>query len=143
MPEVQENLLSSIPTGEALIDPKEGDYPDARLGAVELVEQGSGYSLKMTWMDMVDSTSRPFEQQDRITIPTSDSPDFIHRMFLAACHDFEIVPRSFRSRILADTSEDRDRVLEAFATKVGSQYAIGIKADKNGYLRVRIARKRK
>lgn len=142
MPEVVENLLDSIPVGAVLIDPKEGSYPDARLGAVELVEQGNGYSVKLTWMDLVDSNGRPFEQQDRITIPTSDSEDFIHRMFLAACHDLEVVPRSFRSKLHADTEADRDRIVEAFTSKVGNQYSIMLKSDKNGYMRTRITRKK-
>lgn len=142
MPEVVENLLSSVPTGEVLVDPKEGDYPEARLGAVELVEQGNGYSVKLTWMDLVDQQGRPFEHQDRVTIPTSDSEDFIHRMFLAACHDFEVVPRSFRSKLHADTEADRERIVEAFTSKVGGTYPIALKSDKNGYMRSRITRKK-
>ena len=142
MAEVAENLLGSIPTGEILIDPKEGDH-DARLGAVELVEQGNGHSVKLTWMDMTDSNGRPFEHQERITVPTSGSQDFIHRMFLAACHDFEVVPRNARSRILADTETDRDAIVQAFSSKIGTVYPISIKSDNKGYLRSRISRKKK
>lgn len=142
MAEVVENLLSSIPVGEVLVDPKEGDH-EARLGAVELVEQGNGHSVKVTWMDMTDSNGRPFEHQDRITVPTSNSEDFIHRMFLSACHDLQVVPLSFRSKIYADTEADRDRIVEAFTSKIGSRYPLTIKADKNGYMRSRISRKKK
>ena len=143
MAEVADNLLSSIPTGEILIDPKEGEHESARLGAVELVEQNGGHSVKLTWMDLIDSNGRPFEHQERITVPTSNSQDFIHRMFLAACHDFEVVPRSVRSRILADTEHDRDEIVSAFSSKIGTVYPISIKSDNKGYLRSRITRKKK
>ena len=141
--DVQANLLGSIPTGEEIRDPKEGDHPNARLADVDIVEQSNGHSLQLIYTDLVATDGRPFDQKERVSLPTSNSEDFIHRIFLALCHDLEIVPRTFKSRVFVDTEDDRERVRAAFATKLGNTIPLRIQSDKQGYLRSRIIRFKK
>lgn len=144
MSEVEQNLLGSIPTGEKVVDPREGDHPNATLTMAELLDQGNGAALRLTYSGLVDTTGREFMHQERVTIPTSTSEDFIHRIFLALCHDLGIVPRGQKNRILADTEGDQQVVLQAFTSVCGNTVPLRIAADdKTGYMRSRIIRSAK
>ena len=141
--EVVDNLLSSIPTGEAIKDPREGDHIGAKLTNPELVEQSNGHSLKITWGDLTDSNGRGFEYQERYTIPTSQSDEFIHRLFLSVCHEAGVLPRESKSRILADTEADRNTILQAFQQRIGETVDLRLTQDaKSGYMRSRFLRKK-
>lgn len=144
MPEVEQNLLGSIPTGEKVVDPREGDHPTATLTMAELLDQGNGAALRLTYSGLYDTTGREFQHQERVTIPTSTSEDFIHRIFLAMCHDLGIVPRANKNRILADTEGDQQTVLGAFNAVCGHVVPLRIAADnKTGYMRSRVIRAKK
>lgn len=144
MPDVTENLLSSIPVGDKVIDPREGIHENATLRAVELVSGDDWYSLKLTFGNLTDANGKEFEHQERITIPNSNSEDFIQRLFLSACHDFEIVPRSFRQRILSDTDDNRQTIVTAFESKIGGNYPLKITINnKTGYPQSRVLRPKK
>jgi len=142
MSEVVENLLGSIPTGEIIKDPREGDHGDANIKAVELVEQSNGKALKITYGNLSDTNGRDFEHQERLTIPNSSSHEAVQRIFLAACHNLEIVPRSMRKTILADTDQDCETIHQAFASKVGITLNIRLRPDKDGYLKSSFLRRK-
>ena len=139
--EVVEGLLGSIPRGEELIDPREGTHQNARLAAVELVEQSNGSALKVTFNGLEDAEGTSFEHQERITIATHNSDDFIKRLFLAALHDYGLVPRNQRQAVYAETDEHRAELLAAFQSKVGTNYPLRLK-ESNGYLRGRLIRQK-
>ena len=142
--EVVKNLLGGIPTGEEIRDPREGEHPNATVGGVDTAEQGNGWVVKVTYNGLVDTDGRQFEYTERYNIPTSNSEDWVHRMFLAICHDLQIVPRSFKSRILADTEADREVVKGAFSKSIGNSVPLRITMDsKSGYLRSRVLRVKK
>ena len=140
--EVVSGLLGSIPRGEEIKDQREGDHLSARLADVELVEQSNGYAIKASFSGLADSDDNSFDYQDRVTIATHNSEDFIKRLFLSALHDFGIVPRSERQAIYAETDEHRAELLAAFKSKVGTNYPLRLKVDKNGYLRGRMLRQK-
>jgi hypothetical protein len=141
MPEVVENLLSSIPTGAEIHDPREGDHNEARLMFVEVIDQSNGPALKLTYNNMVDGEGRDFEYQERYTIPTSISEQFIQGMFLNVLHEVGIVPRISKRCPLFDAEADRATLVEVFNTKVGATIPLRLKIDdKTGYMRSRILR---
>ena len=141
---VVENLLESIPTGEAIKDPREGDYTDVLITNPELIEQGNGFALRLTYSGLADHDGRSFEYQERYTIPTSASEDFIHRIWLGLCHEAGVLPRENKSRILADSEKDRETVLHAFQQVVGNIVSLRLTQDpKSGYMRSRFIRGKK
>lgn len=140
--EVVENLLSSIPTGEVIKDPREGDHLDAQLKFVELVDQANGKALKLTYGNLTDTNGREFEHQERLSIPKSDSHEAVQRIFLSACHSLEVVPRSFRKTILADTDVDQENVFSAFTSKIGQPVALRLRPDTSGYMKSTILRRK-
>src|SRR3990167_5038233 len=111
--EVVSGLLGSIPRGEEIKDQREGDHPGARLADVELVEQSNGYAIKASFSGLTDSDDNSFDYQDRVTIATHSSEDFIKRLFLSALHDFGIVPRKEREAIYAENDGQRAEWPEA------------------------------
>lgn len=139
--DVFESLLGSIPRGEELIDPREGTHQGARLADAELVEQSNGMALKVTFSGLEDAEGTPFEHQERITIATHNSDDFIKRLFLASLHDFGLVPRNQRQAVYAETDEHRAELVAAFKSKVGTNYPLRLK-ESNGYLRGRLIRQK-
>ena len=140
--EVVENLLAGIPTGDVIKDPREGDHLDATLKFVELVDQSNGKALKLTYGNLTDANGREFEHQERLTIPKTDSHEAVQRIFLSACHSLEVVPRNFRSTILADTDTDQERVFDAFSSKIGQQVALRLRPDTSGYMKSSILRRK-
>jgi hypothetical protein len=140
--EVLPNLLGSIPTGDIIKDPREGDHPEASLKHVELVDQANGKALKLTYGGMTDINGREFEHQERLTIPNTNSHEAVQRIFLSACHSLEIVPRSFRNTILADTDQDQQQIHDAFLSKVGTPISLRLRPDSSGYLKATILRRR-
>ena len=139
--EVVNAFLQGVPRGEEIKDQREGDHPNARLADVELVEQSNGYAIRATFSSMEDSDGNSFDYQDRVTIATHNSEDWLKGMFLAALHDFGIVPRSERQAIYAETDEHRAELLAAFKSKVGTNYPLRLKL-RDGYLRGRILRQK-
>ena len=143
MSEVTENLLSSIPTGAEIHDPREGEHTEAQLFAVEVVDQSNGPALKLTYNNMVDSEGRNFEHQERYTIPTSASEQFIQGMFLNLLHEIGIVPRTSKKCPLFDAEADRGTLVDAFNTRIGANIPLRLKIDdKSGYMRSRILRQK-
>jgi hypothetical protein len=144
MSDSSENLLGSIPTGEEIHDPREGDHQEARLTYVEVIEQSNGHALKLTYNNMVDSEGRSFEYQERYTIPTSTSEQFIQGMFLNLCHELGIIPRTQKRCPLFDDVGHRSTLEGVFNSKIGSTVPLRLKIDdKSGYMRSRILRPKK
>jgi hypothetical protein len=135
-----ENLLGTIPTGDEVKDPRENDY-EATLKDASIVEQKNGHSLKLVFGNIVDTNGKDFEHNERVTIPTSESEKFIQDIFIRWAHGLEVLPRSHRNAILADSEEHRGIVLEAFKSKLGEQFPLTIYSN-NGYLRSRVSRKK-
>ena len=140
---VIENLLGSIPVGEEIKDPRENDY-DATLKDVEVVEQKNGHSLRLVFGDIEDANGRSFEHKENVTIPTSEHVGdlaFIQDIFLRWAQGLEVIPRTQRSAVLADTEEHRGVVLNAFKTKIGGRFPITLYFSK-GFIRGRVNRRK-
>ncbi len=141
--EVTQNLLGSIPTGAEIHDPREGEHPNAQLFAAEIVEQSNGPALKLTYNNMVDSEGRDFQHQERYTIPTSASEQFIQGMFLDLVRNLGVVPRAQKKCPLFDTDADRTTLVDVLQTVIGVNVPLRLKMDdKSGYLRGRILRQK-
>ena len=140
--EVANNLLDSIPTGEVVKDLREGEHYEAKLNEAELIEQSNGPAIRVTYTGCVDADGREFSYQERYTIPTSNSEDFIQRLFLAAAHAWGLVPPGDNRRILADTPEAREAILNAVRSVQGSVVPLKLTTGKTGYLQSRFLRKR-
>lgn len=144
---VLENLLGSVPHGEELHDVREGEHPDAVLVDVQLVENTSDklppYALQKVYQGLTDVEGKAFELKDKVNIPESGSEDWVKRLFLADLHDMGLVPRTEKQAIFADTDEHREAVLTAYKSKIDTNYPLRVVTDKNGYIRVRVIRKKR
>jgi len=138
----EENLLASIPSGDVIKDPREGDHPSAKLKFVELVDQTNGKALKLTYGGLTDTNGRDFEHQERVIIPNSNSHEAVQRIFLSLCHSLEVVPRSFRKTILADTDVDQENVFSAFNSKRDIEVSLRLRPDSNGFMKSTILRRK-
>ena len=147
MDEVLANLLGSIPRGEELHDVREGEHPDAKLVDALLVPNTSDklppYAIQKVYQGLVDVDGKAFELKDKVNIPESNSDDWVKRMFLADLHDMGIVPREQKQAIFTETDEHREAVLAAYQSKVDTNYPLRVVTDKNGYIRVRVIRKKR
>lgn len=142
MDEVAEGLLSNIPAGEELRDPREGDY-DAPLTAVERKRFDSGaVALQLTFSGMVNKENNMFDFTESVFIPSADSSDGFRRMFVGALHDIGILPRDDKRSRIATTEEHYQTFEDAAKTKVGTVYPIRLKTDSEGQLRLRFRRVR-
>lgn len=139
-----ENLLANLPSAGEVRDPREGEHVDARVQDVELTGPFSNgdYGIQVTFVGLVDTEGREFSHKAKYTIPTSNSQDFIRRIFLGATHDLCIVPRNSKSGIVADDDASRAAVLAAFQTIVGAKFPLKLSADRQGYMRERYLRQK-
>lgn len=137
-----ENLLGSIPTGEEIKDPREGDH-EATLTQPELVPFGTGHAVKVVYTNLTDADGRSFDFQVRYGLPTSESEPWQHARFLEVAQSLGIVPRSHRNAINVDSDADRATVLAAFEKIAGSSFPLRITPNKKtGYMEGRVLRKR-
>jgi hypothetical protein len=144
MPDIVENLLGSIPTGEEIKDSREGDHADATLTLPELVPFGSGHAIQVTWTNLQDSDGRAFEYKERYGLPTSSSEPWQHSRFLDVVQSLGLVPKNKRNAINVDTEADQNAVLTAFKTIEGTVHPIKISTNKKtGYLQSRIPKPRR
>lgn len=139
--EAVQNLLQNLPSAGEVRDPREGEHASARVSEVELVGPFSSgdYGIQVTFSGLMDTEGREFQHKARHTIPTSGSKDFIRRMFLAATHEYGIVPRENKEGVIADTAEARTQIHEAFKTVVGKAMPLKLAADRKGFMRERFS----
>src|SRR3990167_3072939 len=142
--EIVENLLGSIPTGETIVDSREGDHAEATLTNPELVPFGTGHAVQVTWTNLQDVDGRAFEYKERYGLPTSQSEPWQHGRFLDVVQSLGLVPKANRNAINVDSDVDRAAVLAAFKKVKGNVHPIKINTNKKtGYLQSRIVKQRK
>ena len=144
MSNVAEELLSSVPRGEVIKDPREGDYPEAQFQGVELAQNASGsWALIVLFGSLTDTNGRAFEHKERYNIPESGSDPVQKRIFLSNLHDLGIVPVEDKRSIHADTDEARDALYAAFRAQDGEFFHVRLKEDNQGFMRAKIFRGKK
>lgn len=138
---VLDSLLSSVETGEELHDPREGDHDGVlkEVGVVKHSDKGN-YYFNVSFDGMESAEGDPFSFSTMVLFAGRDSDVKIARMFLASLHDFGIVPRTYKQAIYASNEEQREAIVRAFQSKVGTTYPVRIYPDKNGDLRLRVRR---
>src|SRR3990167_1178529 len=138
------NLLGSVPRGEEIRDPREGDHPDAVLQAAELVQNKTGsWAVIATFGNVRDSDGKAFEHKERFNIPGKTSDIAVKRIFLSTLHDLEIVPRESKQAVYAETDEHREAIAQAFKEKGGTNVPLRLKPKGDGFLRASIIRTRR
>lgn len=140
-----EGLLNSVPTGEELRDPREGDHEDSKLIDVSVGENSEQavipFSAVMVWSAMKDSEGRDFDFSARVNIPRPSDPTWVKRMFLQTAHDLGVVPRDRKTALVADTDEEREVLIKILKLGLGQRYPVRIR-EKNGFVNLTIRRRR-
>lgn len=144
MSNVASELLNSIPRGEVIHDPREGDYPEAVFQGAELAQNASGsYAVIVLFGDLTDGNGRAFEHKERYNIPESGSDPVQKRIFLSNLHDLGIVPIEDKRSVHADTEEVREALYAAFKAQEGQSFHLRLKEDNQGFMRAKILRGKK
>lgn len=139
--DIVENLLGSIPTGNEIVDSREGDHSEATLTNPELVPFGTGYAVQVTWTNLQDVDGRAFEYKERYGLPTSQSEPWQHGRFLDTVQSLGLVPKASRNALNVDSDDDRANVVAAFKKVEGNVFPLKITTNKKtGYLQSRIVR---
>lgn len=139
--QVTSGLLGSIPRGETLKDPREGQY-DAPIIGNELVQNTTGsYAILAEFGPLTDSEGKDFTHKERFNIPEPHSDVQQKRMFLSSLHDLGIVDRNDKQAVYCATDDDRAALLAAFDSKRGESFPFKL-TEQNGFLRLRLFRKR-
>ena len=140
-----QELLDSLPTGDELHDPREGEHEPV-LSDVNVVENSEKasvpFAIELTFTGFKDVEGREFQFNDRVNVPEPDSSNVIKSMFLASLHNLGIIEFSDkRGRAAADKSQV-DLYAKLFASRVGSKVPMRLYIDKSGWLRARVQRPR-
>ena len=144
MDSIAETLLSNIPRGEVIKDPREQDYPEATIQGAELVQNSTGsWAVILEWGNLVDTDGRAFPFKERYNIPESDSDPVQKRIFLSNLHDIGLISRDDKRAVHADTDEQREALLVAFQSLTGNVANLRLQESKQGYMQSRVLRAKK
>lgn len=136
--EVEDKLLSSIPRGEVLSDPRAGSYTGARVRGWEIAQnKNGGYALVGEFYGLTDAEGNEFTHKERLNLPEAATEARFKRFFLASMHDLGVIPEDDKQAIYTDGEESRQALLAEVAAKTeGNTYAFRLVED-GAYLRLR------
>jgi len=140
------NLLTSVPRGEAIIDPRVGDHEGAEFQGAELLQNSTGsWAIVATFGNLRDTEGKLFEHKERYNIPESTSDVAVKRIFLGVLHDLGLVPQEENAAVYAETDEHRRELADAFKSLKGNQYNLRLRprTDNNAFVRASFIRSRK
>ena len=141
MDSVASELLSQIPVGDELKNPRAGVYESA---VVKEVTHNDGDDfLTIVFTGMRDQEGNDFDHYHRVSFPTSNSEEWIQRQFLALLHDLGLVEMQDKQRRLVETPEVVEATVGLSLTLVGSSYSINLTENKKGFLNLYFQRQKR